>query len=74
MTYTIKAIDCVVNPITPEIMRLRPAWSKTFWHGKIGRDAKVAEGVTYEEMLELMDRAGIERAIRRVPGRRRVAV
>jgi len=62
MSYSIKAIDCVVNPITPEIMRLRPAWSKGFLHGKIGRDASIAEGVTYAQMLELMDRAGIERA------------
>lgn len=62
MSYSIKAIDCVVNPITPEIMRLRPAWSKGFLHGKIGRDASISEGVTYAQMLELMDRAGIERA------------
>jgi hypothetical protein len=62
MNYSIKAIDCVVNPITPEIMRLRPAWSKGFLHGKIGREASIIEGVTYAQMLELMDRAGIERA------------
>ncbi len=60
---SIKAIDCVVNPITPEIMKLRPAWSRSFWQGKIGRDASVAEGVTYEAMIELMDRAEIERAL-----------
>ena len=62
MSYSIKAIDCVVNPITPEIMRLRPAWSKGFLHGKIGREASIIEGVTYARMLKLMDRAGIERA------------
>ncbi len=63
MTYTIKAIDCVVNPITPEVMRLRPAWSKAFWHGKIGRDASVGEGLSHKQMLELMDKAGIERSM-----------
>ena len=63
MTPRIQAIDCVVNPITPEIMQLRPAWSKTFWHGKIGRDAAVAEGITHRQMLDMMDRAGIERAL-----------
>ena len=31
MKYAIQAIDCVVNPITPDIMRLRPDWSKDFW-------------------------------------------
>lgn len=63
MTHRIKAIDCVVNPITPEIMRLRPDWSKTFWQNKIGRDGSVGEGLTYDQMLALMDSAGIERAL-----------
>ena len=63
MPYAIKAIDCVVNPITPEIMRLRPAWSRAFWEGKFGRDESVADGVSHEQMLALMDAAGIERAM-----------
>lgn len=63
MPYAIKAIDCVVNPITPEIMRLRPAWSRAFWEGQFGRDESVADGVSHEQMLALMDAAGIERAM-----------
>ena len=63
MKLAIQAIDCVVNPITPEIMHLRPEWSKTFWHGKIGRQSTIAEGVTHRDMLALMDRAEIERAL-----------
>ena len=63
MTNSIRAIDCVVNPITPEIMAMRPAWSKSFWQEKIGRDSSVAQGLTHHQMLELMDRAGIERAV-----------
>jgi uncharacterized protein len=63
MTSSIRAIDCVVNPITPEIMQMRPAWSKAFWHGKIGRDAAIGEGLTHRQMLDLMDRAGIERSL-----------
>ena len=59
----IQAIDCVVNPITPEIMQLRPAWSKAFWHGKIGRDASISEGLDLPAMLALMDSAGIERSV-----------
>jgi predicted TIM-barrel fold metal-dependent hydrolase len=62
MTHRIKAIDIVVNPITPEIIRMRPAWTKTFLNGKIGRDESVTQGITHEQMLGLMDRAGIERA------------
>jgi predicted TIM-barrel fold metal-dependent hydrolase len=42
---------------------MRPAWSKAFWHGKIGRDASVGEGITHLQMLEMMDRAGIERSL-----------
>ncbi|MGQ0650936.1 MAG: amidohydrolase family protein [Betaproteobacteria bacterium] len=62
MSYDIQAIDCVVNPITPEVMRLRPEWSKSFWTRKIGREAAIGSGVTHDEMLRLMDEAGIERA------------
>jgi predicted TIM-barrel fold metal-dependent hydrolase len=63
MNPQIQAIDCVVNPITPEIMQLRPAWSKAFWHGKIGRDASISEGLDLPAMLALMDSAGIERSL-----------
>jgi uncharacterized protein len=63
MKYAIGAIDCVVNPITPEIMRLRPKWSTEFWTRKMGRGSELAAGVTYERMLAMMDEAGIERAL-----------
>ena len=62
MKHSIAAIDCVVNPITPEIMQLRPKWSQEFWTQKIGRASEIANGVTDARMLEMMDKAGIERA------------
>ena len=62
MSYAVAAIDCVVNPITPEIMKMRPDWAQSFWSGKIGRDASLVNGVPHEAMLQMMDRAGIERA------------
>jgi predicted TIM-barrel fold metal-dependent hydrolase len=62
MTHSIKAIDIVVNPMTPDIIRMRPSWTKSFFHGKIGRDESVVEGISHEQMLEMMDRAGIERS------------
>jgi predicted TIM-barrel fold metal-dependent hydrolase len=62
MKHSIAAIDCVVNPITPEIMKNRPDWAQSFWSGKIGRDASLMSGVSHEQMLEMMDQAGIERA------------
>ena len=48
MSYSIKAIDCVVNPITPEILRLRPSWFNDFYSKKIGRDKSVSEGLSHE--------------------------
>ena len=62
MDLSIKAIDCVVNPITPEIMATRPAWSKKFWTQKIGRKPDDLMGLTHDKMLEAMDAAGIERS------------
>ena len=62
MSYSIQAIDCVVNPITPEVLRLRPAWFADFYSKKIGRDSSIVEGFPHERMLALMDAAGIERA------------
>ena len=60
MTYSIKAIDCVVNPITPQIMKLRPAWSNSFWTQKIGRKPDLVAGVTHQQMLAALDAAGID--------------
>lgn len=62
MPYSIKAIDCVVNPITPEIMKMRPAWSNSFWTQKIGRKPGAVMGMTHKQMLAALDEAGIERA------------
>jgi uncharacterized protein len=62
MDLSIKAIDCVVNPITPEIMATRPAWSKTFWTQKIGRKPEDLVGLTHDKMLAAMDAAGIEKS------------
>jgi predicted TIM-barrel fold metal-dependent hydrolase len=62
MDLSIKAIDCVVNPITPEIMATRPAWSKTFWTQKIGRKPEDLVGLTHDKMIAAMDAAGIEKS------------
>ena len=63
MADPIKAIDIVVNPMTPEIMALRPAWTRGFLSGKIGRDPRDSEGVSYPRLIEMMDRANIERSL-----------
>ena len=58
----ILAIDAVVNPMTPEMQPDRPAWSESFYVGKIGKDQDLLAGVSLVDMLAMMDRAGIERA------------
>jgi len=60
--FDVAAIDVVVNPMTPEIMAIRPDWAQNFFVGKIGREKDEALGVTAERTIELMDEAGIERA------------
>ncbi len=60
--FDIAAIDVVVNPMTPEIMAMRPDWARSFFVGKIGRGHDDALGITAEKMIELMDDAGIARA------------
>ena len=62
MKYAIRAIDCVVNPVTPEVMKLRPEWSREFWTKKIQRKDSFGVGVSYEDLLRDMDAAGTERA------------
>lgn len=56
------AIDIVVNPLTPQIVAARPAWTQTFHTEKIGRARADVAGVTHEQMIAQMDAAGIERA------------
>jgi uncharacterized protein len=60
--YEFRAIDTVVNPLTPEIVKLRPAWSASFHTEKMKREARVVAGYDYDEMIRMMDAAGIERA------------
>jgi predicted TIM-barrel fold metal-dependent hydrolase len=56
------AIDTVVNPLTPEIAASRPSWSGDFHTGTFGQEQRVRAGYTKEEMLAMMDAAGIGRA------------
>ena len=57
------AIDIVVNPYTPEIVRLRPSWSREFFGDKIGVAAETLAGLTAEEFIAKMDRAGVAHAL-----------
>jgi len=61
--YDIKAIDLGANLFTEEVVGLRPAWCSQFYTGKFSVTEKTLPGVTLEEMVAKMDRAGIEMAL-----------
>jgi len=58
----ILAIDTVVNPLTPDIARSRPKWSRDFYVRAFKRDVPMDHGYSYEQMLKMMDAGGVERA------------
>jgi len=60
-SYDIQAIDIVANIWTKEALAGRPD-RKDFFRGKLGLDQTTFAGISLEEMLTRMDRAGIERA------------
>ena len=53
------AIDAVVNIWTPEALSHRPGWTDEFFVGKV-KGQHSSAGISLEQMLEEMDRAGIE--------------
>lgn len=59
---TYQAIDAVVNIWTPDALTHRPDWRDDFFVGKMGVEQQISDGVPVEKMLEMMDRAGIEKA------------
>jgi predicted TIM-barrel fold metal-dependent hydrolase len=54
------AIDIVINLHTPEVLAMRPQWYKEFLGDKIGADPNIVAGVTVDQYLERLDRAGIQ--------------
>ena len=61
MTYSIRAIDAVVNIYTPEALSYRP--DRRAFYAKMRVPAEMYEGFPLETMLAQMDAAGIERAM-----------
>jgi predicted TIM-barrel fold metal-dependent hydrolase len=54
-----RAIDAVVNIWTPEALSHRPGWTDEFFVGKV-KGQHGSAGISLEQMLGEMDRAGIE--------------
>lgn len=61
-SWDIKAIDAVCNLHTKEVAGTRPEWSSKFLQGKFGQAGDIADGVSMERLLEMMDEGGVERA------------
>lgn len=62
MTNGIRAIDAVVNLWTPEALAHRPGWGPGFFVGKMKVDGALMRGLSLTEIIDRMERAGIERA------------
>lgn len=58
----VAAIDAVVNIQTAEALSYRPSDRREFYVEKLGIDEGTFTGITLEDMLTRMDKAGIEKA------------
>jgi predicted TIM-barrel fold metal-dependent hydrolase len=62
-TADYKAIDAVVNIWTEEALAARPKWGTDFFSGKMNADkGMVSNAISLEQMIDMLDEAGIERA------------
>jgi predicted TIM-barrel fold metal-dependent hydrolase len=56
-------LDAVCNLFTPEVYQSRPDWTRGFHSNQMKVAGAVLDGVTIDEHVELMDSAGIDRAL-----------
>ncbi len=60
MSNHVKAIDAVVNIWTEEALSHRPDWRDDFFVGKMKAQRGLMQGLSLEQMIDLMQEAGIE--------------
>ncbi|MCY4364209.1 MAG: amidohydrolase family protein [Gammaproteobacteria bacterium] len=60
MSNHVKAIDAVVNIWTEEALSHRPDWRDDFFAGKMKAQRGLMQGLSLEQMIDLMQEAGIE--------------
>ena len=60
MSNNVKAIDAVVNIWTEEALSHRPDWRDDFFVGKMKAQRGLMQGLSLEQMIDLMQEAGIE--------------
>jgi hypothetical protein len=70
----VPAIDAVVNIWNREALSHRPGWKDEFFVGKMKASNSLMGGLELDEMIERMDRAGIERAFLVAPKAGRVGL
>jgi predicted TIM-barrel fold metal-dependent hydrolase len=56
-------VDIVLGLQTPEVMKLRPDWGPTFFGEKIGVKDEVNAGLSLDDHVSMLDRAGIDHAL-----------
>jgi predicted TIM-barrel fold metal-dependent hydrolase len=61
--FEVKAIDLGANVLTKDVVKIKPKWYKKFYMEKFGRKGKMLEEISLEEMVDQMDKAGIEIAL-----------
>ena len=62
MPNKVKAIDAVVNIWTKEALSLRPQWRDDFFVDKMKAQPGLMQGLSLQQMIDLMQEAGIEHA------------
>ena len=60
MSNNLQAIDAVVNIWTQEALARRPGWRDEFFSGKMKADRGLMQGLSLEQMIDLMQEADIE--------------
>ena len=60
--YDYKAIDAVVNIWNEEALRQRPGWGDQFFQKKMKSTESTGKPIEIDELMEILDDAGIERA------------
>jgi predicted TIM-barrel fold metal-dependent hydrolase len=59
----VTVIDAVCNLLTPEILAQRPSWVRDFLGSKVGAGEAVLRGTSGEELIGVLDAAGIDHAL-----------
>ena len=62
MSDNFKAIDAVVNIWTQEALSQRPGWQDDFFAGKMKAEPGLMQGLSLEQMIEMMQEADIDHA------------